>query len=132
MDMLSDSNKWPVIQFGALASCFGLPSRSLTWNLKMAPWNRRFLLETIICRFHVKLGEYKPDLFSPVSLPLLKRPSNFPHQKFRIPKMQVLKLIRQFQSWVFPYIKPYPYSLYRFSDSSILGTNEMFGTHLCP
>ena len=32
-------------------------SQSLTWNLKMAPRNRRFLLETIIFRFHVKLGE---------------------------------------------------------------------------
>ena len=28
--------------------------RSLTWNLKMSPWKRRFLLETIIFRFHVK------------------------------------------------------------------------------
>ena len=28
---------------------------SLTWNLKMAPWKRRSLLETIICRFYVKL-----------------------------------------------------------------------------
>ena len=36
---------------------FDFPSQSLTWNLKMAPWNRRFLLETIIFRFHVKLGE---------------------------------------------------------------------------
>ena len=34
-----------------------IPSQSLTWNLKMAPRNRRFLLETIIFRFHVKLGE---------------------------------------------------------------------------
>ena len=24
-----------------------------TWNLKMDPWKRRFLLETIISRFHV-------------------------------------------------------------------------------
>ena len=29
--------------------------RSLTWNLKISPWKRRFLLETIIFRFHVKL-----------------------------------------------------------------------------
>jgi len=36
-----------------------LPSPSLTWNLKMAAWNRIFLLETIIFRFHVKLGEGK-------------------------------------------------------------------------
>ena len=34
-----------------------VPSPSLTWNLKMAAWNRIFLLETIIFRFHVKLGE---------------------------------------------------------------------------
>ena len=35
---------------------------SLTWNLKINPWKRRFLLETIIFRFHVKLWgckEYK-------------------------------------------------------------------------
>ena len=31
-----------------------IPSQSLTWNLKMAPWNRRFLLETIIFRFQCK------------------------------------------------------------------------------
>ena len=30
---------------------------SLTWNLKISPWKRRFILETIIFRFHVKLGE---------------------------------------------------------------------------
>ena len=28
---------------------------SLTWNLKINPWKRRFLLEIIIIRFHVKL-----------------------------------------------------------------------------
>ena len=28
-----------------------VPSQSLTWNLKMVPWNRRFLLETLIFRF---------------------------------------------------------------------------------
>jgi len=33
---------------------------SLTWNLKINPWKSRFLLETIIFRFHVKLwGCYK-------------------------------------------------------------------------
>ena len=30
-------------------------SRKLTWNLKISHWKRRFLLETIILRFHVKL-----------------------------------------------------------------------------
>jgi len=38
-----------------------VPSQSLTWNLKMVPWNRRFLLETLIFRFHVKLGECIED-----------------------------------------------------------------------
>ena len=32
-------------------------SLSETWNLKISPWKRRFLLETIIFRFHVKLWE---------------------------------------------------------------------------
>ena len=36
---------------------FMLPSQISTWNLKMTPWNRRFLLESIIFRFHVKFGE---------------------------------------------------------------------------
>ena len=30
-----------------------LHPRKLTWNLKMKPWKRRFLLKTIIFRFHV-------------------------------------------------------------------------------
>ena len=37
-------------------TCLGLSQvhpRKLTWNLKMKPWKRRFLLETIIDRFHV-------------------------------------------------------------------------------
>ena len=34
-----------------------------TWNLKINPWKRRFLLETIIFRFHVKLwGCTDPEL----------------------------------------------------------------------
>ena len=40
-----------------LRTCSHLPSQSLTWNLKLGPWKRRFLLETIIFRFHIKLGE---------------------------------------------------------------------------
>ena len=31
---------------------FGILPRKLTWNLKMDPWKRRFLLETIPFRFH--------------------------------------------------------------------------------
>ena len=34
----------------------------------MAPWNRRFLLETIIFRFHVKLGECNRDVEKAVSV----------------------------------------------------------------
>ena len=37
-----------------------IPSQDLTWNLKMAPWNRRFLLETIIFRFYVNLPGCTP------------------------------------------------------------------------
>ncbi len=36
---------------------------SLTWNLKIKPWKRRFLLETIIFRFHVKLLGVYPFKF---------------------------------------------------------------------
>ena len=39
------------IPFPATSVFLDLPSQSLTWNLKMAPWKRRFLLETIIFRF---------------------------------------------------------------------------------
>ena len=31
--------------------------RKLTWNLKMKPWNRRFLLKNIIFRFHVSFRQ---------------------------------------------------------------------------
>ena len=33
-----------------------IPPGKLTWNLKMNPWKRRFLLETIIFRFHVSFS----------------------------------------------------------------------------
>ena len=33
--------------------CKGIHPPKQTWNLKMDPWKRRFLLETIISRFHV-------------------------------------------------------------------------------
>ena len=38
-----------------------LHPRNLTWNLKRSPWKRRFLLETIIFRFHVKFRGSFPD-----------------------------------------------------------------------
>ena len=34
---------------------------SLTWNLKIISWKRRFLLETILFRFHVKLQGVQTD-----------------------------------------------------------------------
>ena len=37
---------------------------NLTWNLKRSPWKRRFLLETIIFRFHVKFRGCKCSYFS--------------------------------------------------------------------
>ena len=35
--------------------CTTLHPQSLTWNLKIAPWKSRFLLETIMFGFHVKI-----------------------------------------------------------------------------
>ena len=32
----------------------GIHPRNLTWNLKISPWKRKVLLETMIFRFHVK------------------------------------------------------------------------------
>ena len=49
------------------------------------------------------------------------------HQEFQVPKVQVLNLKKLFWGVGFPLHKPYPYSLYSGEDSSILGTNEMFG-----
>ena len=49
------------------------------------------------------------------------------HQEFQVPKMEVLNRIRLFWGLGSPLHKPYPYSLYRFSDSSILGTNKILG-----
>ena len=43
------SNNWQELVVSG-----GYPPWNLTWNLKRSPWKRRFLLETIIFRFHVK------------------------------------------------------------------------------
>ena len=32
----------------------------LNWNMRISPWKRRLLLETIIVKFHVKLSGCKP------------------------------------------------------------------------
>ena len=45
---------WVFLVSGLVGSGW-VPPQSLTWNLKINPWKRRFLLETIIFRFHVKL-----------------------------------------------------------------------------
>ena len=48
------------------------PPRSLTRNLKISPWKRRFHWETIIFRFHVKLQgcrlTYRPSFFEILKL----------------------------------------------------------------
>ena len=43
---------------------------SWTWNLKINPWKRRFLLETIIFRFHVKLWGCNENMTTSVSGPM--------------------------------------------------------------
>ena len=43
-------------------SHYSLHPGKLTWNLKMDPWKRRFLLETIIFRFHVSFRGGTPIL----------------------------------------------------------------------
>ena len=48
---------------------------SLTWNLKINPWKRRFLLETIILRFHVKLWGCTGYQASPQVWPLRLLPA---------------------------------------------------------
>ena len=45
--------------------------RSLTWNLKINPCKRRFLLETIIFRFHVKFRGCILDLFLLDKMPIV-------------------------------------------------------------
>ena len=47
------TTKFPIFQGKVMKS--RLHPWSLTWNLKISPWKRRFLLEIIIFRFHVKL-----------------------------------------------------------------------------
>ena len=45
---------------------------NLTWNLKRSPWKRRFLLETIIFRFHVKFRGSKLNMMVGRLLSFLK------------------------------------------------------------
>ena len=51
--------------------------RNLTWNLKRSPWKRRFLLETIIFRFHVKFRGSKLNILRFGMLYLVPPPSHF-------------------------------------------------------
>ena len=56
-----------------------LHPRNLTWNLKRSPWKRRFLLETIIFRFHVKfrgsiLKRSQEEVVGNNKTPVLKLP----------------------------------------------------------
>ena len=44
---------YQLVQVGSANGLLPILPRKLTWNLKMDPWKRRFLLETILFRFHV-------------------------------------------------------------------------------
>ena len=46
--------------------------------------------------------------------------------------MEVLKLIRLFLGWVFPYISRCFYTACIGEDSCILGTTEIFGDNIAP
>ena len=69
-----------VSTLGSSKRCFPsrMPSRkwrlhpwNLTWNLKRSPWKRRFLLETISFRFHVKFRGCNCTIW----IPLLEKKS---------------------------------------------------------
>ena len=73
--------------------------------------------QTIVTgRYHLRISAYR---FSPPGFRLhiesyiyIYIPIHiYIHQKFQVPKMEVLNLIRLFCGWVFPLHKPYPYSL---------------------
>ena len=49
-----EAELWDLGIFGGTKK---IPPPKQTWNLKMDPWKRRFLLETIISRFHVNFWE---------------------------------------------------------------------------
>ena len=70
-----DTSAWNDAPLVEVSRCLGLAKsappkdkdpndlhpQSLTWNLKIAPWKSRFLLETIIFGFHVKILGRTPD-----------------------------------------------------------------------
>ena len=92
-----------------------------TWNLKMNPWKRRFLLETIIFRFHVSFrgGSFREGI--PTNkfirlrpgrvLPFETFPSSFVEisqtKRYRAPHVHALTSVKRFQpkknarKWVF-------------------------------
>ena len=63
---------WKLCRFGSQwnwGSIDLLHPWNLTWKLKRSPWKRRFLLETIIFRFHVKFRgctrNFNPKVYQP-------------------------------------------------------------------
>lgn len=70
-----DTSAWNDAPLVEVSRCLGLAKsdppkdkdpndlhpQSLTWNLKIAPWKSRFLLETIIFGFHLKILGCTPD-----------------------------------------------------------------------
>ena len=77
---------------------------SLTWNLKINPWKRRFLLEIIIFRFHVKLWgcTYQGTNISPKN-GILKMIFLFPRWDMLIPWRVPTKTLLRFGPWPFPF-----------------------------
>ena len=98
--------RWPLPNPKSLES-HELPSQSLTWNLKMAPWKRRFLFGNHQFSGAMLVPSRVLGHTNSFSLMLW-----FSHQEFQVPKMEVLNLVRLFWWWVFPYISLI-YSLYR-------------------
>ena len=81
---LCHSSSWLRLNPGVCNGVKLKPSLHPAWNLKMNPWKRRFLLETIIFRFHVSFrgGSHHfpnpsythPKFFSASLLPLKSLP----------------------------------------------------------
>ena len=69
-------------QYWGFNSKLILHSGSFIWNLKIGPWKRRFLLETVIFRFYVELWRstsvYNSHFSGGVSLRVASAPLLFP------------------------------------------------------
>ena len=71
----------------------------LTWNLKMNPRKRRFLLETIIFRFHVSFRGGNCHLRSPPKKPATKNHRHLGIEFFCAKKLRLELYISWLQRW---------------------------------